>query len=142
MMQEKTDGGVICFGAFEVNLESRELRKKGLRLRVEEKPFQILEMLVERAGQVVQRKALFERLWPDTHVGFEHGLNTAMNKLRALLGDSAQSPRFVETLPRRGYRFIAPVSKAERNAHGFLGHDGMEIRRPVELGEISAPSAD
>jgi DNA-binding winged helix-turn-helix (wHTH) protein len=142
MTQEKTDGGVICFGAFEVNLESRELRKKGLRLRVEEKPFQILEMLLEKAGQVVQRKALFERLWPDTHVGFEHGLNTAMNKLRALLGDSAQSQRFVETLPRRGYRFIAPVTKPDSNAHAFLGPERIEIRQPAELGEINAPSAD
>jgi len=142
MIQEKTDSGVICFGAFEVNLESREVRKKGLRLRVEEKPFQILELLLERAGQVVQREALFERLWPDTHVGFEHGLNTAMNKLRALLGDSAQSPRFVETLPRRGYRFIAPVRKLEASTQSFSGHERVEIRRPAEFREINAPSAD
>ena len=142
MVQEKTDGGVICFGAFEVNLESRELRRKGLRLRVEEKPFRILEILLEKAGQVVQRKALFERLWPDTHVGFEHGLNTAMNKLRALLGDSAQSPRFVETLPRLGYRFIAPVSRPEKSSHSFLGQQRIEIQQPTELSEINAPSGD
>ncbi len=99
------------FGTFEVNLHSREVRKHGMRIRLEEKPFQILEMLLDRAGQVVTRKTLRERLWPDTYVGYEHGLNTAVNKLRDLLGDSARSPRFVETLPRLGYRFIAPVIK-------------------------------
>jgi len=103
------------FGTFEVNFQSRELRKHGMRIRLEEKPFQILEMLLERAGQVVTRKALRERLWPDTYVGYEHGLNTAVNKLRDLLGDSARSPRFVETLPRLGYRFIAPVIKPEKD---------------------------
>ncbi len=105
---------LIRFGTFEVNLHSRELRKHGMRIRLEEKPFQILEMLLESAGQVVTRKALRERLWPDTYVGYEHGLNTAVNKLRDLLGDSARSPRFVETLPRLGYRFIAPVIKPEK----------------------------
>jgi TolB-like protein len=100
---------LLRFGAFEVNLNSRELRKHGMRIRMEEKPFQILEMLLERAGQVVTRRMLRERLWPDTVVSYEHGLNTAINKLRDLLGDSSRSPRFVETLPRLGYRFIAPV---------------------------------
>src|SRR5260370_1370577 len=105
---------VVRFGTFEVNLHSRELRKHGMRIRLEEKPFQILESLLERAGHVVTRRALRERLWPDTHVSYEHNLNTAVNKLRELLGDSAQSPRFVETLPRLGYRFIAPVVEPEK----------------------------
>jgi len=105
---------LIRFGTFEVNLHSQELRKHGMHIRLEEKPIQILEMLLESAGQVVTRKALRERLWPDTYVGYEHGLNTAVNKLRDLLGDSARSPRFVETLPRLGYRFIAPVIKPEK----------------------------
>jgi TolB-like protein len=100
---------VVRFGTFEVNLDSRELRKHGMRIRLEEKPFQILELLLERAGHVVSRRTLREKLWPDTVVGYEHGLNTAVNKLRDLLGDSARSPRFIETLPRVGYRFIAPV---------------------------------
>jgi TolB-like protein len=100
---------IARFGTFEVNFHSRELRKHGMRIRLEEKPFQILELLLERAGHVVTRRTLRERLWPDTVVGYEHGLNTAINKLRDLLGDSARSPRFVETLPRLGYRFIAPV---------------------------------
>jgi len=103
---------VVRFGTFEINLCSRELRKHGMRIRMEEKPFQILELLLERAGQVVTRRTLREKLWPDTVVVFEHGLNTAVNKLRDLLSDSARSPRFVETLPRLGYRFIAPVTKS------------------------------
>src|SRR5260370_13960476 len=107
---------IVRFGAFEVNLHSRELRKHGMRIRLEEKPFQILESLLERAGHVVTRRALRERLWPDTHVGYEHNLNTAVNKLRELLGDSAQSPRFVETLTRLGYRFIAPVVKTRNGS--------------------------
>jgi len=106
----KRTAPLVRFGAFEVNLVSREVRKYGMRIRLEEKPFQILEMLVVDAGQVVTRKALQEKLWPDTVVGYEHGLNTAVNKLRDLLGDSARSPRFVETLPRLGYRFIGPVT--------------------------------
>jgi TolB-like protein len=109
MNDAQSAAAIVRFGTFEVNLHSRELRKHGMRIRLEVKPFQILEMLLERAGQVVTRKTLRERLWPDTYVGYEHGLNTAVNKLRDLLGDSARSPRFVETLPRLGYRFIAPV---------------------------------
>jgi TolB-like protein len=100
---------LVGFGAFEVDFQSRNLRKHGMRIRLEEKPFQILEMLLERAGHVVSRQMLFEKLWPDTFVGYEHGLNTAINKLRDLLGDSARNPRYIETLPRLGYRFIAPV---------------------------------
>ena len=107
---------VARFGAFEVSFEQREIRKHGMRIQLEEKPFQILELLLERAGHVVTRRALREKLWPDTVVGYEHGLNTAVNKLRDLLGDSARSPRFVETLPRLGYRFIAPVVKSGKAA--------------------------
>ena len=111
MMNElQQSASVVSFGAYEVNFPSREVRKHGLRIRLEEKPFQILEMLIGNAGCVVKREALCARLWPDTHVGFEHSLNTAVNKLRDLLGDSAQNPRFIETVPRAGYRFIAPVT--------------------------------
>src|SRR5437879_1566812 len=107
---------LVRFGTFEVNFQSRELRKHGMRIRMEQKPFQILEMLLEGAGRVVTRRMLRERLWPDTCVGYEHGLNTAVNKLRDLLGDSARNPRFVETLPRLGYRFVAPVTTCETRA--------------------------
>jgi len=103
------------FGTFEIDLESRELRKRGMRIRLEDKPFQILEILLERPGHVVTRQTLRQRLWPETHVGYEQSLNTAVNKLRELLGDSAQNPRYVETLPRVGYRFIAPVEKPGQN---------------------------
>ena len=103
---------VVRFGAFEVSFESREIRKHGMRIQLEEKPFQILEALIESAGQVVNRKALCEKLWPNTYVAFDHSLNTAINKLRSVLGDSAQSTRFIETRPRLGYCFVAPVERS------------------------------
>lgn len=103
---------VLRFGAFEINLESRELRKSGLRLRMEEKPLQILEMLLARPGELVTRKSLREKLWPDTTVNFEFSLNTAVNKLRLALGDTAENPHYVETVPKRGYRFIAIMEPA------------------------------
>jgi TolB-like protein len=106
----------IRFGPYEVNLSSHELRKHGLRIRLAEKPFQILEFLLEHAGEVVTRKELRQRLWPNIYVGYEHSLNTAVNTLRVLLGDSAHNPRYIETLPRLGYRFIAPVEKVDRSA--------------------------
>jgi TolB-like protein len=111
MIASKTAQPAFRFGTFEVDFESRELRKRGLRVRLEEKPFQILELLLESPGHVVTRQTLCEKLWPDTHVGYGQSLNTAINKLRALLGDAPQSPRFIETLPRVGYRFIAPVDR-------------------------------
>jgi TolB-like protein/Tfp pilus assembly protein PilF len=107
---------VVRFGTFEVDLESRELRKHGMHVRLEEKPFRILELLLEQPGRVVTRRTLREKLWPDTHVGYDQNLNTAVNKLRDLLGDSAQSSRFIETLPRLGYRFIAPVATPSRSS--------------------------
>ncbi len=97
------------FGTFEADLQARELLRKGLKLKIQEKPFLVLEMLLERAGEVVARADLHKRLWPDTYVGFDRNLNTAMNALRYALKDSADNPRFVETCQRRGYRFIAPV---------------------------------
>ncbi len=106
-------GQMARFGAFEVDLKTRELRKRGLRLKLQEKPFQILAVLLEKPGQLVTRQELRERLWPpDIHVGFERSLNTAVNKLRQVLGDTAENPRFIETLARRGYCFIAPVERS------------------------------
>ena len=100
---------VTRFGIFEVDLQSGELRKAGLKLKLTGQPFQVLAVLLERPGEVVTREELQKRLWPDTFVDIDHNLNTAINKIREALDDSAESPRFVETLPRRGYRFIAPV---------------------------------
>ena len=99
----------VRFATFEVDLQAQELRKAGLRLKLTGQPFQVLAILLERPGTVVTREELQKRLWPDTFVDVDHNLNTAINKIREALGDSADNPRFVETLPRRGYRFIAPV---------------------------------
>jgi cholera toxin transcriptional activator len=104
----------IRFGAFALDLAAGELRKSGMRLRLQGQPFQVLVLLLERAGEVVTREELRQSLWPsDTFVDFDHSLNTAINKLRDTLGDSASSPRYIETLSRRGYRFIAPVDRNE-----------------------------
>jgi cholera toxin transcriptional activator len=102
--------GIARFGVFELDLAAGELRKNGTRLRLQDQPFHVLGLLLERAGDVVTREELRQKLWPaDTFVDFDHCLNTAVNKLRETLGDSASSPRYIETLARRGYRFIAPV---------------------------------
>ena len=111
----------IRFGVFEVDLRSGELRKQGIRLRLQEQPFQILVLLLERPGEVVTRDDLRHRLWPDgTFVDFEHSLNAAIKRLRAALGDSADNPRFIETLHRRGYRFIVPVAGAARDGRSAI----------------------
>jgi cholera toxin transcriptional activator len=107
--------GIFRFGAYEVDVGSGELRKSGLRLRVQEQPFQVLLVLLERPREVVTREELRQRLWPaDTFVDFDHSLNTVINKLREALSDSASNPRFIETLARRGYRFLAPVEFVEK----------------------------
>ncbi|MGH9253612.1 MAG: winged helix-turn-helix domain-containing tetratricopeptide repeat protein [Vicinamibacterales bacterium] len=99
--------GLLRFGAFELDIRSRELHKDGASIRLQEQPFEILRLMLERPGDVVTRDELQRRLWPDgTFVDFEHSLNAAVKRLRAALGDDADNPRFVETLPRRGYRFI------------------------------------
>jgi cholera toxin transcriptional activator len=104
---------IVRFGVFELDLNAGELRKRGVKLRLQDQPFQVLALLLDRAGQVVTREELQQKLWPsDTFVDFDHSLNTAINKVREVLGDSASSPRYVETLARRGYRFIAPVEQS------------------------------
>lgn len=114
MTDTRHEKGVIRFSDFEVDVTAGELRKLGARLRLQEQPFQVLALLLERPGDVVTREELRERLWQDeTFVDFDHGLNKAINKLRDALGDSAQNPTFVETLPRRGYRFIGSVVRPE-----------------------------
>jgi TolB-like protein/DNA-binding winged helix-turn-helix (wHTH) protein/Flp pilus assembly protein TadD len=106
--------GRLCFGIFEVDLRAGELRKRGRRVRLQQQPFQVLAMLLEHHGQVVGREDLQKKLWPaDTFVDFDHGLNKAINKIREALGDSAESPRFVETVARRGYRVLADVRTAD-----------------------------
>ena len=105
---------IVSFGVFEADLDNRQLAKSGYRIRLQDKPFQVLALLLERQGLVVTREELKERLWPaDTFVEFDVGLNTAIKKLRAALGDAADNPRFVATVPRVGYRFLLPVSTVE-----------------------------
>jgi TolB-like protein/DNA-binding winged helix-turn-helix (wHTH) protein/Tfp pilus assembly protein PilF len=102
---------VLHFGVFEVDLKACEIRKHGVRLKLSEQPFQVLAVLLESPGEIVTRDDLRSRLWSgDTFVDFDHGLNNAVMRLREVLGDSSENPRFVETIPRRGYRFIAPVA--------------------------------
>lgn len=101
---------VIRFGAFELDLNAGELRKHGLKIRLQDQPLQVLVKLLEQPGQVVTREQLHQKLWPDgTYVDFEHGLNAAIQRLRQTLADTAENPRFIETVARKGYRFAAPV---------------------------------
>src|SRR5712692_4696361 len=101
---------VARFGVYEVNLRTGELSKHGNRMRLQEQPFQVLALLLERRGELITREELREKLWPaDTFVDFDHSVGTAVAKLRQALGDSAQNPRFVETVSSRGYRFLPPV---------------------------------
>jgi DNA-binding winged helix-turn-helix (wHTH) protein len=119
------------FGSFEIDGSARELRRNGLRIRIEEQPFRVLWMLVSRPSDVVTREELKHFLWSDdTHVDFDRSLTRAVNKVRLALGDSASNPRFVETLTRRGYRFIAPVTAIEAAGAGLprAGGDGREAR--------------
>ena len=106
--------GSVRFGSFDVDLRAGELRKNGVKIRLQGQPLEVLALLLERPGQVVTREELQQKLWAgDTFVDFEHGLNKAISRVREALGDEADNPRFVETLPRRGYRFIAPVDGRE-----------------------------
>ena len=105
------------FGTFEVDSRAGEVYKHGLRLKLQDQPFQVLAVLLEHPGDVVTREELRQKLWPaDTFVDFDTGLNSAIKKLRDALGDSAEEPRYIETLPRRGYRFIAQVENGDLRA--------------------------
>lgn len=119
-MPSSTHARLVRFGLFEVDLHSGELRKQGVKIKLQEQPFQVLVTLLQHAGDMVTREELRRQLWPtDTFVDFEHGLNSAVRRLRDALGDSADNPVFIETLARRGYRFIAPVE-------GMLGMTALE----------------
>ena len=125
---------VVRFGVFELDLRSGELRRQGLRIRLQEQPFQVLAMLLEHPGEVMTREELRKKLWPaDTFVDFEHGLNKDINKIREALGDRAESPRFIETVPRRGYRFVAPVSGSSEPV-APLANPEMNISRGIARG--------
>ena len=124
----------VRFGAFEVDLRSGELRKHGIKIKLQEKPFQILALLVEQPGEVVTREELQRRLWPaDTFVDFDRNLNTAANRLRQALGDSAENPRFIETIPRRGYRLIVAVERLNGNGSAALATGGGKDAETIEV---------
>src|SRR6201993_2530066 len=131
----------IHFGVFDADLRTQELRRQGTRVRLPRQSFQILQILLERPGELVTRDELRNALWPgDTFVDFDHGLNNAVKRIRAVLGDSAEYPRYIETLPRMGYRFIGPiVTNGNGNGNGaYFNGNGHEsgsvatIERVVE----------
>ena len=122
------------FGPFEVDLHTHELWKHGTRLKLVGQPFEILAMLLSRPGELVTRDEMRARLWPsDTFVDFNHGLNAAVNKLREALSDSAENPRYIETLPRRGYRFVAEIE--------WVAPRSPATERPATLQEEPEPAA-
>jgi len=124
MALEARSSAILRFGVFEVDVRAGDLRKQGVRIKLQEQPFHVLTILLQRPGEVVTRGELRAQLWQsDTFVDFDNGLNTSINKLREALGDSADNPRYIETLPRRGYRFIAPVSSK----------DGIEKQTPAPV---------
>src|SRR5215471_9212954 len=116
-MQAKiSEESLIRFEAFELALKSGELRKAGAAVKLQPQPFKVLALLAAHAGQLITREELQQQIWEgETFVDFEHGLNFCIKQIRAALGDSAQTPRYIETLPRRGYRFIAPVITDEED---------------------------
>src|SRR6202163_1692197 len=138
MALDTKSSGILRFATFEVDLRAGELRKQGKRIKVQEQPFHVLTVLLQRPGEVVTREELRNQNWPpDTFVDFDNSLNTAINKLREALGDSADSPRFIETLPRRGYRFIAPVSKNDRKEPASMARS-WKIVVPVAIVVLAA----
>src|SRR5438552_3272363 len=129
MTLEVRSRSILRFGVFEVDVREGELRKQGVRIKLQEQPFHVLTVLLQRPGEVVNREDLRSENWPaDTFVDFDNSLNTAINKLREALGDSADNPRFIETLPRRGYRFIAPVTGVDGTTRGTA--TGVSAARP------------
>jgi|HubBroStandDraft_6_1064221.scaffolds.fasta_scaffold01417_7 DNA-binding winged helix-turn-helix (wHTH) protein/tetratricopeptide (TPR) repeat protein len=126
MLATESSIGTLRFGVFEVDLRAAELRKHGVRIKLQDQPFQILALLLKRPGELVTREELRQELWPaHTFVDFDRGLNKAMTKLRSALGDSAESPRYIETLHRRGYRFLAPLTEHfDESSHSHSAHAG------------------
>ena len=149
MLPQLFSSRVVRFGVYEVDLRTKELRKNGVLLRLQGQPFQILAVLLERSGEMVTREELRQTLWPaDTFVDFDNSVNGAINRLREVLGDSAENPRFIQTLPRRGYRFIAPVESTPSNVTSPVAETvlpvqerdapGARPRRPLAKGLLLA----
>ena len=131
---------VIRFGLFELNLKAGQLTRNGTKLRLPQQPLQLLAVLLERPGEILTRDELRQRLWSsDVFVDFDHGLNKSIQKLRDALGDSATSPRYIETIPRVGYRFIAPVRNGTRPLEPDVA---AKIERPSPLPVVPAVAAN
>src|SRR5215472_2066148 len=149
-MADPQSGRRYRFGVFEADAATGELRRQGIRVKVNAQPFQVLLMLLERPGELVTREEISRQLWPDgTFVDSEHGLNSAVNRIREALGDTASNPRFVETLARRGYRFVAPVEQVipaepvgPANAAVIETEAAETVREPEVLTRILASPED
>ena len=134
------NGNRFRFGVFELDLQAGELHRNGLKVKLQDQPYQLLAFLVERSGQVVSREEIYQQLWPDgTFVEFDSSLNVAVNKIREALGDSANSPRFLQTVPRRGYRFIAPVEKPQHFEPRAWRRWSQNSRGPAARTDVGAP---
>jgi TolB-like protein/DNA-binding winged helix-turn-helix (wHTH) protein len=138
-MQAPTQMRRARFGPFEADLRSGELRKHGLKIKLQDQPFQVLTLLIQRPGEIISRQELRQRLWPaDTFVDFDVGLNNAIKRLRAALSDEAGTPRYVETLPRRGYRLIVPVESVETH-QGASGEESISSASGQQVAEPTFP---
>src|ERR1700751_2535162 len=150
MEELTTSKRALRFGLYEVDFAAQELRKSGIRIKIQDQPFQILALLLERPGDIVTREELQKRLWPgDTFVDFDLSLNSAVKKLRQALGDESDNPRFVETLYRRGYRFIAPISTTGRERDlpaadkiGILDLSGLVSNQAPDAGNGTGSLSD
>jgi TolB-like protein/DNA-binding winged helix-turn-helix (wHTH) protein len=134
MQQTETRSLSLKFGVFEADLRTGELTRLGRRIRLQEQPFQLLAMLLEKPGVLVTREELHLKLWPETTVDFDHGLNKAISKIREALGDSAENPRFIETVARRGYKFLADVT--------VIGEERIESDVVELVPQLAAESVD
>ena len=142
VMTETNPARRYRFGVFEADSTTGELRRKGVRIKLHSQPFQVLVMLLERPGELLTREEISRELWPDgTFVDYEHGVNSAVNRLRDALGDKANNARFIETLARRGYRFVAPVERIPMNGDSSTATPALRPREaaPVASAEPAAP---
>jgi DNA-binding winged helix-turn-helix (wHTH) protein len=137
-MQTNDPPSRLRFGAFEIDLRGGQLTKRGARVRLQDQPFQVLAALLERPGESVTREELRGKIWPRTIVDFDHGLNKAISKIRDALGDSGDNPRFVETVPRRGYRFLADVAVIEDTGEQSRAPPG--AAKPVDPTIVQRPA--
>src|SRR5262245_41686275 len=139
MQAPSTRAEIVRFGIFHLDLKARELHRAGVKVRLQDQPFRVLATLVDRAGQVVTREELRQSIWPtDVYVAFDQGLNNAIKKVRDALGDSADNPRFIETVAKHGYRFLAPVSGAALRPSKVPLHFGLRTIRNTAFITLTA----